>query len=149
MKFSTHEDVSLSASDLFAAISDFSRFELVLRSRGVEVNRTGEAGAQAWHVRFDWRGAERNIDLMLVSVTPTERVELAGRSDMFELNIVMAVAELAPGRSRFSFDVQARPRGMSARLLMQTAKLNRAKIDRKFAKRVGEYLGRITASQDA
>ena len=52
-------------------------------------------------------------------------------------------------KSRLIFETDAQPRGMKARLLLQTAKLGKSQLDRKFAKRIGEFVNILTAAQAA
>ncbi|MBD9529456.1 MULTISPECIES: hypothetical protein [Paracoccus] len=147
MKFSTREDTDISADELFAAVSDFPKIERLLLRKGAMVRRTGTNGTNAWTIGFDWRGKQRDVDLAVQSITPPERIELAGKSDMFELGVVMTVVALTPTKSRLIFEADVRPRGMKARLLLQTAKLSRAQIDRKFAQRIGDFVGRAATGQ--
>ncbi|WP_246184957.1 hypothetical protein [Paracoccus aestuariivivens] len=111
------------------------------------VRRTGKTGAESWAIGFDWRGKQRDVDLSVVENAPPEKLVLSGTSDMFDLGIVMTVIPLSLSKSRLIFEVDVRPRGMKARLLLQTAKLSRGQIDRKFAQRIGDFVGRAATGQ--
>ena len=59
----------------------------------------------------------------------------------------MTVIALTPGKSRLIFETDILPRGMKARLLLQTAKLGKSQLDRKFAGRIGEFITQLTSAQ--
>ena len=67
----------------------------------------------------------------------------SGSSDQFSLSILMTVVALAPSKSRLIFEVDVQPRGMKARLLLQTAKLGKAQLDRKFAQRIAQFVDNL------
>ncbi|WP_199260435.1 hypothetical protein [Paracoccus binzhouensis] len=149
MKFSTRQDTDLPAEELFRAISNFGSIERLLVRRGASVRRL-DALAQPgpgmrWQVGFDWRGRHRELDLELVRLDRPELVAIEGSSDQFNLALRMTVVALTPGKSRLIFEAEVLPRGMKARLLLQTAKLGKAQLDRKFAERIGDFVRRMAA----
>ena len=72
---------------------------------------------------------------------------LQGQSELFDLTIQMTVLALSLSKSRLIFETDLLPRGMKARLLLQTAKLGKSQLDRKFAKRIGDFVNMLTAGQ--
>ena len=142
MKFSTRIDKEVTAERMFDALADFDRIERILMRRGVSVNRVDNisAGARAWDLAFDWRGQRRELRLVLVQFDRPERLALTGQSTPFELRIDLSVVSLALQRSRLIFEIEVKPRNMRARLALQTAKLGKAQIDRKIAKKVEDFV---------
>ena len=142
MQFSHRIDKDLPADTLFDAASDFNRIERMLLRRGVSVTRVGEVAdaAQAWDIAFDWRGQRREVRLVLVQFDRPEKMVLTGRSDPFDLKINLSVVALSRQKSRLSFVMEAKPRNMRARLTIQTAKLGRAQLNRKFAKKISSFV---------
>lgn len=144
MKFSTRQDTDLSNEALFQSISDFGRIERLLVRRGALVRRTDtltQTGAgMGWQVGFDWRGKRRDVTLELARYEPPGVIGITGQSDLFLLDLHMTVVALTPTKSRLIFEVDVQPRGMKARLLLQTAKLGKAQLDRKFALRIAELV---------
>jgi hypothetical protein len=106
------------------------------------VNRVDNisAGARAWDLAFDWRGQRRELRLVLVQFDRPERLALTGQSTPFDLRIDLSVVSLALQRSRLIFEIEVKPRNMRARLALQTAKLGKAQIDRKIAKKVEDFV---------
>ena len=153
MKFSTRHEADLPAETLFRAISDFRAIERLLSRRGAVVQRRdslSEPGTgMNWLIGFDWRGRRRDVAIELVRFSPSETLVLQGLSELFDLTIQMTVLELSHSKSRLIFETDLLPRGMKARLLLQTAKLGKSQLDRKFAKRIGEFVNILTAAQAA
>lgn len=142
MKFSTRIDKEVTAERMFDALADFDRIERILMRRGVSVTRVDNisAGARAWDLAFDWRGQRRELRLVLVQFDRPERLALTGQSTPFDLRIDLSVVSLALQRSRLIFEIEVKPRNMRARLALQTAKLGKAQIDRKIAKKVEGFV---------
>lgn len=146
MKFSTRRDVDLPAERLFDAAADFHHIERMLVRRGARVQRVDPArgSPMAWHLTFNFRGRERELDLAVTRFDRPELLEMRGHADSFELFLTAEVVALSRGRSRLNLQVEVKPRSMKARLLLQTAKLNKGKIDRVFADRVADYVASVT-----
>lgn len=142
MKFSTRCDAELAAAALFDTISDFERTERILQRRGVAVQRleAGQRAGQGWHLGFDWRGQRRDLQLHLQQFQRPERIGLAGGSENYDIAVDMSVVSLGRQRSRLIFETDIRPRNMRARLMLQTLKLGKAQLQRKYGERIGLYL---------
>lgn len=153
MKFSTRQDTDLSPEVLFDTLGDFDRLERVLIRRGASVQRVDPAKepgvGKAWDIQFDWKGKRRDMRMSVTRFDRPEVITLEGVSDMFEIAINMEFIALARTKSRLQFEADVRPRSMKARLLIQTAKLGKAQLDRKFALRIAEFLGEVTRAAAA
>ncbi|WP_273502935.1 hypothetical protein [Paracoccus sphaerophysae] len=149
MKFSLRQDTDLSAEELFAAISDFARIERMLVRRGADVRRLDpaqEPGAgMAWEIGFDLRGKRRDMRMDVTQFDRPEKIVILGEGESLGLTVEMTVIALTRSKSRMIFEVDAKPRNMRARLMLQTAKLGKAQLDRKFADRVGAFLSDLSA----
>ncbi|WP_312529156.1 hypothetical protein [Paracoccus sp. (in: a-proteobacteria)] len=153
MKFSTRQDTDLAAEQLFSVMGDFDRLERLFVRRGAIVRRIDparEPGAgMAWQIGFDWRGKRRELRLDVTRFDRPELISLEGMSDMFEITIDMAIIALTRSKSRLNLSIDLRPRSMRARLILQTAKLGKGTLDRKFEERVAEFIGDVTRSAAA
>ncbi|WP_374633277.1 hypothetical protein [Paracoccus sp. (in: a-proteobacteria)] len=153
MKFSTRQDADLAAEALFRAVSNFDEIGRMLMRRGAVVRRldglTAPGTGMNWQIGFDWRGRRRDVAMELTRFDPPEGLVLQGQSDLFDLTIQMTVLELSRSKSRLIFETDLLPRGMKARLLLQTAKLGKSQLDRKFAKRIGEFVHTLATAQAA
>lgn len=147
MKFSTRIDAEMSASQLFDKVNDFNRLEQLLIQRGASVSRIDPADepgtGMGWNIAFDWRGRERTLRLEVVRYDRPERVTMTGLSEALELSIDSTVIALSQTRSRLVYEADIRPRNMRARLMLQTAKLGKARLDRRFETRIKELVGEL------
>jgi hypothetical protein len=144
MKFSTRIDTDLSAEALFEAIGDFDALERMLIGRGASVSRidpSKEPGiTMGWNVGFDWRGRPREMRLVITRFDRPEQMTMAGRSNALDLAMNATVVALSRVKSRLIFEAEVKPRNMKARLLLQTAKLGKGQLDRRFQRRVEEFV---------
>ena len=147
MKFSTRRDVDLPADRLFDAAADFNHIERMLVRRGVRVQRVDPAhgSPMAWDLTFDYRGRTRELSLAVTRFDRPELLEMSGHSDAFDLTLAATVVALSRSRSRLNVEVEVKPRTLKSRLLLQTAKLSKSRIDGVFASRVGDYVSSVTS----
>ena len=144
MKFSTRIDTDLPADKLFEAIGDFDALERMLIGRGASVSRIDPSQdpgiTMGWNVGFDWRGRRRDLRLAVTRFDRPEQVTMAGRSNALDLSVNATVVALSRVKSRLIFETEIKPRNMKARLMLQTAKLGKGQMDRKFQRRVEEFV---------
>ncbi len=153
MKFSTRRDVDLAAEALFRAASNFHAIERMLVRRGATVRRLDDLAAPGvgmrWLIGFDWRGRHREVTAEVARLDAPVAMVINATSDQLDLVIRMTVVALTRTKSRLIFETEARPRSMKARLMLQTAKLGKAQLDRKFARRIGEFIADLAAGAQA
>lgn len=147
MKFSTRIDTDLSAEGLFEAIGDFDALERMLIGRGASVSRIDPSKepdiTMGWNVGFDWRGRPRDMRLAVTRFDRPEKIAMAGRSNALDIAINATVVALSRVKSRLIFEAEIKPRNMKARLMMQTAKLGKGQLDRRFQRRVEEFISQM------
>ena len=121
----------------------------MLVRRGAAVRRVDpahEPGAgMAWDIAFDLRGKRRELRLDVAQFDRPEKIMIRGLSEPLDIALEMTVIALTRSKSRLMFEVEVKPRNMRARLMLQTAKLGKAQLDRKFADRVGAFLSDLSA----
>lgn len=136
MKFSTHEDVSAPAEFVFKELSEFESFERLASHRGARITRVdslAEPGVgMCWDVDFQFRNKARSVRTEVVRFEAPEFIGFSGQSSNFTLMMTVMLTALSQTRTRIQVGLDIRPRTLSARLLMQSAKLGRASLDRKF-----------------
>lgn len=152
MKFSTRIDTDLPAERLFEAVGNFDAIERLLIARGASVVRIDPAAepdtVMGWHIGFDWRGLPRKLRLAVTRFDRPERVMMVGRSDALDLSINTTIVALSRVRSRLLFETEVRPRNMKARLMLQTAKLGKSQLDRRYQRRVEEFVTQMRGYGD-
>lgn len=140
MKLSTKEDLEAPAAFVCDELSDYEAFERELRQRGAQVSRRGgwsraEPGV-VWDVAFDWRGRHREVAITLDRSEPGVEQLFSGLSTGFEMTLRLSFVDLSPRRSRLGVEFEVRPRTLPSRILLQSAKLGKARLTRKFVTRV-------------
>ncbi len=142
MHFSTKTDIEAPVAFVHAALTDFDGWETAALRRGAEVTRTDKLRApgpgMSWKARFRFRGKERELDLRLTEVEPEARLAFAGNSKMLDGTMSVEMVSLAPHRTRLVGHVTVQPLTLGARLLMQSAKLARGKIQARLNKRMAQ-----------
>lgn len=144
MKFSSREDIEVPAAFLFGQLTDFPAFERSAIRRGADVRRTVAQGqpivtGQGWDVSFRWRGRARALRLTLAEMVEPDVIALDGQSDSFDVGVRSTVIALSPRRSRLMAEFEVRPRGFKARVLLQSARLGKAALDRRFGEALRNF----------
>ncbi len=143
MHFETKEDIDSPIAEIFAAITDFETFERSALRRGVEVNRKGNAAegleTLAWDVGFQFRGSPRQMALSVARSQPPNALDLVAKGNGMEGAMSVDLLALSPRRTRMIVRFDLAPKSLAARLLVQSLKLARNKIDRRFRLRVAEF----------
>lgn len=143
MEFSTKEDIEAPIDRVFAAVSDFDAIERQVLRRGVEVRRTNGAGAPAagmcWEARFRFRGKVREAEVTMTDYDPPQQMQFHTISGGLETHTAMEFVALSRSRTRITMTVVLQPKTLSARLLVQSMKLARGNINKRFRVRMADY----------
>ena len=143
MKFSTRKDVAAPAEFIFDRLADFGSFERVALRRGITLKRLDTLAAPAaglsWEIGFRFRGRERQMITALETFQRPEALVYVGTSSSFEARLEMLVTELSRTRTRMLTALEVKPRTLGARLMVQSAKLGKGNLDRRFDERVGHF----------
>lgn len=142
MKLSTREDLEAPIDFVFACVTDFAAFERRALRNGAQVTRQGSGDVQVgtvWDVDFTFRGRDRSVQATLVRLDPPNALKVDSMSDgIFAVTEVELVA-LSPARTRVIVGFEMRARTLTARLLLQSLKLAKTKLTKRFKARVVDY----------
>lgn len=142
MRFSTKQDIESSLDFAFKYLTDFESWETAAMRRGSEVSRTDKlrqpGPGMAWAVRFLYRGKPRDLDIKLVRIETPVNLQFNGMSKAIEGDAKMELMELGAKRTRLHVVMEIAPRSLTARLFLQSLRLARARVDRKFEQRVAQ-----------
>ena len=83
------------------------------------------------------------MELELTQLDPTQSLRFAAVSQALEGVISMELIAQSPKRTRLHVVVDITPRSLTARLFLQSLRLARAKLDRKFDQRIAMLAGDI------
>ena len=150
MKFSSRTEIDAPPGDVFDRLSDFDRIEDMGRERDISVerldDRSGGPESARWRIGFDYRGKSRVCDAEIAAYVPGEQIAARGQLDGLAVlgNIELVQAE--PGRTRMFCTIELKPGSMRARLLVQSLKLAKGSLDKRFAKRLDQFGKRIAGA---
>ena len=117
MKFSTKEDVEAPIDAVFEMLCDFETFERAAMRRGAEVQRT---------------------DSKPVPEKPSEMEFECTSQGLLTLMSIELVA-LSKNRTRIMMTLDIKPLNLSARLLVQSLKLAKSSLTKKYKLRIAEF----------
>lgn len=143
MKFSSTEDIEAPIDSVFSMLSEFEIYERSAIRRGIEVQRVGEhettVVGMAWDARFTLRGKERDIKLTLAKYDAPNTMRFDSESQGLSGVLTLDLLALSAGRTRLSITLELAPKTLSARLLVQSMKLAKSNLTKRFKWKVAEY----------
>ncbi len=143
MQFSSKEDIEAPVADVFAMLCEFESFERLAIRRGVEVERLQDSNApvlgMGWRAVFDLRGKRRDATITLDAYDPPNVMRFttvsAGLAGALDLELV----PLSPRRTRMAVVLNLKPRTLPGRLLIQSLKLAKTTLTKRFKLKVADY----------
>lgn len=149
MRFATKHDIEVPIADAFRIISDFEFWERAAMRRGADVARMDKlrsvATGMKWAVRFAYRARTRELDLELKQIETPSLLRFAGLSQSIEGSATIELMAMGASRTRMHVVFELTPRSLTARLFLQSLRLARARIDRRFDQRVAQVAADIEA----
>lgn len=143
MKFSTREDIEAPIDYVFARTTDFNGFERRALRREADVQRLDGSSViqqgSAWDIAFKFRGKDRKMRATIVNLDQPTLVRFGITANGIEGDTVMELLALSRNRTRLSVTIDLTPKSLSARLLLQSLKLAKNNLTRKFKLRVSEF----------
>lgn len=147
MQFTAREDIAAPLGHVFARVTDFAAFERAALRRGAEVrrldSRTTSGAGMAWHARFSLRGRQREIETELTGYDPPNGIAVEMRSPALEGALMVDLVALSRERTRLTVSLTVKPRTLAARLMLQSLKLARGNIARRFRGRIAHFAQEI------
>lgn len=136
MKLSGRTDIGAPLAFVYEALADFDGWERSAMRRGADVNRTDKlrkpGPGMTWQARFAWRGKERHMQLRLKRLEPGKGLTLEFDSPSVEGAMNIDLVELSARRTRALMQVDIRPRTLAARLFIQSMRLTKGRVQRRF-----------------
>jgi carbon monoxide dehydrogenase subunit G len=146
MKLSTREDIEAPLDIVFAGVSDFAAFERRALREGASVLRH-DAGpvkvGSVWDIAVPFRGRERRFTATLTALEPSDSYMVTTEADGLVFTTQVELVALSRSRTRVSVVIDITARTITARLLVQSLKLAKARLTERFRARVRDYADRI------
>lgn len=147
MELTAREDIEAPQERVFAAMADFDLIERQAMRRGAEVVRVAEGPGKgmAWKVSFRFRGRPREADITLTEFDRPDRMAFHSVTGGLEVDFTLDLVALSPNRTRINVTSVMVPKTLSARLLVQSLKLAKGGMDKRFRKRMAELASGLEA----
>jgi carbon monoxide dehydrogenase subunit G len=141
MKIASRHDIEAPPDFVFQTLTDFDSWERSAMRRGAEVSRTDKltiAGpGLSWLVRFRLRGKDRKLAVKLTGMDAPSRVSFSLSGMLFDATSHVDLMELGAKRTRMVVVSEAKPKTLAARLILQSLRLARARVQRRVDGRIG------------
>jgi len=144
MQINASETLKGHIEEIFDALSDFAPAEQAAMDRGMRVERLDALAAPAagmrWKIGFFARGREREADVELVKTTRPTFMQFEGKVGglFFQSNISCRVADT--DATEVTVVTKLKPQAMTARMLVQSLKLARRRVNRRYKMALGRLL---------
>lgn len=143
MKFSTKEDIEAPIDAVFDMLCDFEMFERAAMRRGAEVQRTDSktvpGAGMGWRAAFSLRGKRRQVEIETVTFDRPNEMVYECRSEGLMTFMTLELVALSRNRTRVLVALDIKPMNLSARLLVQSLKLAKTSLTKKYKLRVAEF----------
>lgn len=142
MRLSAREDIDAPIDQVFAVLSDFDQVEAAARKRGISVERssnvTPPAPGMTWGAQFAFRGKPREATVSLTEIQRPNLLVFDSASGGLETQVRMELVEVSASKTRVMIKADMSPKTLAARLLVQSLKLAKANVEKRFKSRFGD-----------
>ncbi|MGD1881305.1 MAG: SRPBCC family protein [Paracoccaceae bacterium] len=150
MKFSSREDIEAPADFVFEQLCRFERFERSAMRRGAEVQRLDDIPAAGigmrWAVSFEMRGRMRHLTLEMTEFDRPRAIKVISVSNGIYGEFLINLMALSPRMTRLSVSLDVSPKTLAARLMIQSIRLAKGSVSRRFKQRVADFGARVEES---
>jgi hypothetical protein len=147
MNFTTHKDIDAPIDYVFQKVANFDGYERQALRRGAQVARVDGAGparvGSAWDVAFTFRGKDRKLRATITTISAPDRLEVDTVATGLNGATRVDLVALSPKTTRVSVTVDLTAKSLSARLLLQSLKLAKGNLNKRFSRRVSEQVSGI------
>ncbi|MEM7473308.1 MAG: SRPBCC family protein [Pseudomonadota bacterium] len=143
MKFSTKEDLEIPIETVFDMLSDFDGFERAAMRHGADVVRApgpepvGEG--QVWNIKASFRGRRRSFAVTLIHYDRPDQMVYEAVSEAMKASFLLELVALSRKRTRMRVELDVRPKTLPARIMVQSAKLARKTLNRRYKTRIAHF----------
>jgi hypothetical protein len=149
MKFSTREDIAAPQDHVFAEASDFAAFERRALREGASVTRLdhGSLGqGTAWEIGLKIKGRARRMTCRITGFDAPDGYVITSETDGLDIVTTVDLVALSRSRTRVMVGITVTARNLPARILLQSLKLGKGRLDARFKARIHGYATAIADS---
>lgn len=146
MKFVATEDISAPLDHVWACVTDFDRFEDMAAKRAQRLERQPRGPVvqgTIWTARATISGKKRDVRIEVTELAANKVLRAEGGTDGMAVHIEALLEARANGVTRLTVVTEAKARTLAARLLLQSAKLARGTLTKRYKKRVADFAVRV------
>ncbi len=147
MNFTSKQDIIAPAEHVFRQLADFDFYESYAMRLGAQVERTDDHDrpqpGMCWNVHGVLRGKARNIELTLDNYNPVENLSYLCVSKSLNATVDFTVIPLSKTETRLKASIYVQAKSLSARVALQSARLAKKTLDRKFDGRMHDFAKKI------
>jgi carbon monoxide dehydrogenase subunit G len=147
MKLNTRHDLDAPINEVFDALSDTAKWERAATRHQIDMKRTdgatGFADGASWNVKASFRGKAIDAALTVTKHSRPGQMVLLAKSGLFDADIEIELTELSEKKTRVGLTVEVKPNTLGARIMLQSFKLGKTKIQKKFNHTVKKTLGEL------
>ncbi|GAA6163563.1 hypothetical protein NBRC116590_12670 [Pelagimonas sp. KU-00592-HH] len=140
MKFKSKEDLDVPIAQVFDMIADFERHERSAMRRGVKIKRLDSLEAPGlgakWDIGFQMRGRERQAEVEVTGFDRPNEMTFEAQIQGLDSTVEVVLVPLSKTRTRLNVVGTLKPKTLSARLMVQSLKLAKKNISKRFDKKL-------------
>ena len=143
MDFVAKEDIEAPIDAVFAILSDVDAIERQALRRGVDVRRTTPhqlpIAGMAWQAEFAFRGRKRVSEIELSEFDRPQLMVFDSKTGGLNTQFKLDLMQLTTSVTRVTSTAELSATTLSARLLVQSMKLAKSRIQRRYAVRMAQF----------
>lgn len=145
MKFITSEEIGAPVADVWAVLSDIDGLEAEARARGAKLKRLDRGAAPSWKTEVRIRQRTREVELRVAQILTPELLAFEITGKAAEGTVRLELLPLSPRHCRLTVTSEIRARSLAARLFVQSLKLARSALNRRYREKVQQGAALLTA----
>ena len=147
MQFQTEQDIDAPAAYVFARVCNFEAYERQALRNGAQVTRTDGRGpvvvGATWDVAFTFRGKDRQLRAVVTDLIAPESLVVDTDAKGLTSQTRVSLVALSPKTTRVSVVVTLAAKSLQARLLLQSLRLAKPRLNKRFRKRIKDQLNTV------
>lgn len=146
MKFVATEDIAAPIDTVWARVADLEGFEARARKGADGINRSPPgppAEGTRWTGQAEVMGKAREVTVTAERLEAPTHLLIEARTDGMVVTIQVDLAQMNPNLTRLTVTTEAKARSLAARLMLQSAKLARATMAKRYRGRVADFAARV------